>query len=233
MKKLSREDLEGNDGREGRPAHVAVGGKVYDVGASRMWKNGTHVMAHQAGQDLSLAIEAAPHGPEVLERYEQVGELTAPAEPPRSREFPEPSALLRWVLSQHPHPVLSHFPIGLGVATTLFALGALVLDASGLVEAAMWDLFLAAAAAPFAILAGVLSWRFNYGGIWTPIFRAKAILSAFLLLVLAAAVAVRLALVPDEPEGGTWHWVYYGMMLVVGPNVVLIGRLGGKVTFPR
>jgi predicted heme/steroid binding protein len=218
MKQLDREELGVNDGREGRAALVAVDGQVYDVTRSRMWKDGRHVMAHQAGQDLSLAIQAAPHGPEVLERYEQVGALAAADEPQRAPRFVEPPAALRWVLSQHPHPVLSHFPIGLGVATTVFALGALVLEAAGLAEAAMWDLFLAAAAAPFSILAGLLSWRFNYGGIWTPIFRAKA---------------VRLALVPGEPDGSTWHVVLSALMLAVGPNVVLIGRLGGKVTFPR
>lgn len=233
MKKLDPKDLEGSDGQEGRPALVAVDGAVYDVTASKMWKNGTHVRAHKAGRDLSLAIQAAPHGPEVLERFERVGELAAAGEPRRAHEFPEPSGLLGWILSQHPHPVLSHFPIGLGVATTLFALGALVLDAVGLDQAAMWDLFLAAAAAPFSIAAGLLSWRYNYGGIWTPIFRAKAALSVVLLLVLAAAVVVRLVLVPGEPEGGNWDLVFKVLMLVVGPNVVLIGRLGGKVTFPR
>lgn len=233
MNKLDREELGSNDGREGRAALVAVDGKVYDVSASRMWKQGKHVMAHHAGQDLSLAIQAAPHGPEVLERFEQVAELAAPDEPRRPAGFAEPPAALRWVLAQHPHPVLSHFPIGLGVATTVFALGALVLEAAGMAQAAMWDLLLAATAAPFSITAGLLSWRFNYGGIWTPIFRAKAALSAVLLVVLAAAVTVRLALVPDEPDGGTWHLVYQVLMLAVGPNVVLIGRLGGKVTFPR
>jgi predicted heme/steroid binding protein/uncharacterized membrane protein len=233
MKKLEREELESGDGQEGRPALVAVDGAVYDVTASKMWKNGTHVRAHRAGGDLSLAIQAAPHGPEVLERFEQVGELGAAEEPARAHEFPEPPGLLGWVLAQHPHPVLSHFPIGLGVATALFALGSLVFDGIGLAEAAMWTLFFAAAAAPFSILAGVLSWRYNYGGIWTPIFRVKAALSAVLLLVLAAAVVVRLVLVPGEPDGGTWHWIYNVLMVVVGPNVVLIGRLGGKVTFPR
>jgi uncharacterized membrane protein len=198
-----------------------------------MWKQGQHVRAHRAGQDLSLAIQAAPHGPEVLERFEQVGRLPSAEEPRRPDGFAEPPALLGWLLVRHPHPVLSHFPIGLGVATTAFALGALTLDLAGLTQAAMWDLFLAAAAAPLAIASGLLSWRYNYGGIWTPIFRAKAALSLVLLAVLGAAVAVRLALVPGEPAGSTWHWVYNALMLAVGPNVVLIGRLGGKVTFPR
>jgi predicted heme/steroid binding protein/uncharacterized membrane protein len=233
MKKLDREQLQAGDGSEGQRSLVAVDGVVYDVTDSRMWQGGSHVRTHQAGQDLSLAIQAAPHGSEVLERFERVGELADAGEQPRSREFPEPPALLRWILAQHPHPVLSHFPIGLGVATSVFALGALVLDAAGLAQAAMWDLFLAAAAAPFAIVAGLLSWYFNYGGIWTPIFRVKAGLSVLLLLVLATAVTVRLAMVGDEPDGGTWHWVYAVALLLVGPNVVLIGRLGGKVTFPE
>lgn len=233
MKKLDQEELEAQDGGEGRQAFVAVDGKIYDVTESRMWRNGQHLRAHRAGQDLSLAIQAAPHGPEVLERFEQVGELIGADELRHPREFPEAPAALRWVMSQHPHPVLSHFPIGLGVAVSLFALGSLALDAAGLDQAAMWDLFLAAAVAPFSIAAGLLSWRFNYGGIWTPIFRGKAGLSLLLLAVLATAVAVRLMIVEDEPEDGAWRWAYRCLLFAVAPLVISLGRLGGKVTFPR
>ncbi len=74
------------DGQEGRPAHVAVQGLLYDVGASKLWKNGKHMGRHQAGQDLSEALAAAPHGPEVLQRVPKLG----PAPKPGGEESPPP-----------------------------------------------------------------------------------------------------------------------------------------------
>lgn len=55
-----------NDGREGRPAWVRVGDRLYDVTASPRWKEGNHFRRHQAGQDLTDALAGAPHGPEKL-----------------------------------------------------------------------------------------------------------------------------------------------------------------------
>jgi predicted heme/steroid binding protein len=57
-----------NDGREGRPSWVKVGERLYDVSGSPRWKEGLHFNRHQAGSDLSQALESAPHGPEVLDR---------------------------------------------------------------------------------------------------------------------------------------------------------------------
>jgi predicted heme/steroid binding protein/uncharacterized membrane protein len=63
------------DGREGRPARFAHGGRIYDVSASRLWKEGTHARRHRAGTDLTAVLSQAPHGAEVLERVPVVGEL--------------------------------------------------------------------------------------------------------------------------------------------------------------
>jgi len=80
------ESLPTFDGREGRKALVAVAGKLYDVTASRLWREGSHARKHQAGQDLTAALQGAPHGPEMLERVPSAGTLqtataTAPAQP--------------------------------------------------------------------------------------------------------------------------------------------------------
>jgi len=63
------------DGKEGNKAIVAVGGKLFDVTGSRFWRDGLHLRRHQAGQDLTEALKDAPHGPEMLERVQFVGEL--------------------------------------------------------------------------------------------------------------------------------------------------------------
>jgi len=55
-----------NDGREGRPAWVKVGERLYDLTGSSRWKEGNHFRRHQAGRDLTDALADAPHGPEKL-----------------------------------------------------------------------------------------------------------------------------------------------------------------------
>ncbi|MBU1741988.1 MAG: CopD family protein, partial [Proteobacteria bacterium] len=78
------------DGREGRPAHVVVGGELYDLSDSKLWKDGRHMGRHAPGEDLTVALEDAPHGPEVLDRVPKLGpapDREAPAETPASRTF--------------------------------------------------------------------------------------------------------------------------------------------------
>lgn len=72
---MTNSELAGFDGRDGRPAYVAVSGTVYDVTASPMWKGGDHQGAHQAGSDLTEALKGAPHVRAVVERFPVVGRL--------------------------------------------------------------------------------------------------------------------------------------------------------------
>jgi predicted heme/steroid binding protein len=79
---MTRAELAAHDGRDGRPAYVAVNGKVYDVTASPRWQEGRHPPDHQAGQDLTEELATAPHVRAVVERFPLVGALeTAPAAP--------------------------------------------------------------------------------------------------------------------------------------------------------
>lgn len=74
-RKFTIEELRQYDGQGGRPAYVALKGKVYDVTESSFWMGGDHLGAHQAGKDLTNEISLAPHGEEALERVKQVGVL--------------------------------------------------------------------------------------------------------------------------------------------------------------
>ncbi len=65
------------DGQEGRKAYFAHEGKVYDVTGNQKWKGGRHFGKHNAGEDLTNAMNTAPHGKEVLNRVESKGELGA------------------------------------------------------------------------------------------------------------------------------------------------------------
>ncbi len=64
--------IEFYDGKEGRRAYVVYNGKVFDVTDSRLWKNGVHMMRHNAGSDLTEALKQAPHKDDVLLRFPEI-----------------------------------------------------------------------------------------------------------------------------------------------------------------
>ena len=68
-------DLLSFDATGGKPTYVAVGGDVYDLSPSSSWQDGRHMGQHFAGRDLTDDLSAAPHGPEVLEKFNIVGQL--------------------------------------------------------------------------------------------------------------------------------------------------------------
>lgn len=78
--RLSIEELQQFDGKEGQPTYVAVHGKIYDLSGSRLWKGGTHARKHLAGADLTDALKKAPHGIEKLQGFPVVGEVVKSAE---------------------------------------------------------------------------------------------------------------------------------------------------------
>jgi predicted heme/steroid binding protein/uncharacterized membrane protein len=71
------------DGKDGRPAYVAFKGTIYDVTKSRLWKNGSHVTKHAAGNDLTELLASAPHGEDKVLAMPQVGKLLASGEKPK------------------------------------------------------------------------------------------------------------------------------------------------------
>ena len=79
---LAYEELHTFDGKEGRPAYVVYKGLVYDVTASKPWKNGSHLSKHLAGHDLTDALKTAPHGEEKILSMPQIGKLIPAPEKP-------------------------------------------------------------------------------------------------------------------------------------------------------
>ena len=67
--KQLRSGWQQNDGEEGRKAWVKVGDQLYDLTASPRWAEGNHFGRHQAGEDLTAALQGAPHGSEKLEGF--------------------------------------------------------------------------------------------------------------------------------------------------------------------
>lgn len=73
--RFTREELRQYSGRDGAPAYIAYKGNVYDVSDSLLWQGGRHQALHAAGEDLTEALQRAPHGAEMLERVKLVGIL--------------------------------------------------------------------------------------------------------------------------------------------------------------
>jgi len=71
------------DGQDGRPAYVAYQGIIYDVTKSRLWKNGSHLTKHAAGNDLTNILKTAPHGEDKILSMPRAGTLRATGEKPK------------------------------------------------------------------------------------------------------------------------------------------------------
>ena len=61
---------------------VGFEGRAYDLSKSPLWKNGVHMGRHKAGNDLTDALEDAPHGKDfITERFSALGEWKEEAGP--------------------------------------------------------------------------------------------------------------------------------------------------------
>ena len=231
MKQISKEELERGNGTDGNPALVAIGGKVYDVTSSKMWKSGLHYKTHQAGRDLLQAIKAAPHGTDILDRFEQVGVLAEKA-PEVEEEISKPPVIIQKLLGLHPHPMTVHFPIALSIVGAFFMALFLVFRNESFETFTLYCIILAALAAPVSVTTGIFSWAYNYNRVWTRIYRCKTFLSALLLTFQICALVIRLGVVGGPDLGSPLYWGYAGLALAMAPTVMGLGYFGGKITFP-
>ena len=70
----SKSQLALRNGQDRKEIWIAFEGLIYDVSASRLWRNGKHY-EHWAGQDLTEELKDAPHTRQVFEKFEVVGVL--------------------------------------------------------------------------------------------------------------------------------------------------------------
>jgi len=228
MKEFTSEELVRFDGKDGRPVYIALEGKVYDVSKSPLWSKGFHMNRHPPGKDLGGEITAAPHGPEVLERYPQIGILKkGPPEelkhlPPLLRDFLHKFPMAR----RHPHPMVVHFPIAFLMASSLFILLHLIFKKPSFELTSFYLLILGAIASPFAMGTGFLTWWINYRMKLTHLVKSKIQFSILLLLFEVILIVWRMS----TPEISSP--VYFILVLSLTPIVTLLGYYGGQMTFP-
>ena len=76
LPQFSLQQLALRNGQDKPQIWIAYKGFIYDVSASRLWKNGKHY-EHWAGQDLTQELADAPHTDAVFEKFTKIGILQA------------------------------------------------------------------------------------------------------------------------------------------------------------
>jgi predicted heme/steroid binding protein/uncharacterized membrane protein len=232
-KKFTLEELKQFDGLDGRPAYVVLGGQVFDVSASKLWRQGRHMGSHQAGRDMTQEITAAPHGPEKINNFQKVGSLIAYD---RGKEEIPPflARLFHTVplLRRHPHPMLVHFPIVLMMATTGFAILYLLTGNSSFENTSWYCLWGGTLFLFPAIASGLFTWWINYESEWLRAIKIKISLSSLLLVISLSALVWRF-FYPDI----LLHWqplslLYCVLIFSLTPLVAAIGWYGATLSFP-
>ena len=74
LKEYTKSQLALRNGQDRDEIWVAFRGQIYDVSASRLWRNGKHY-EHWAGQDLTNELPDAPHTETVFNKFEIIGIL--------------------------------------------------------------------------------------------------------------------------------------------------------------
>jgi predicted heme/steroid binding protein/uncharacterized membrane protein len=228
MKEISPEELLSSNGKDGRPVYIAFEGKVYDVSKSPLWSSGFHMNRHPSGRNLTGEISAAPHGPEVFERYPQVGILKKG--PPEELKHLPPvvqDLLQRFPSARrHPHPMLVHFPLAFLMGSSLFILLHLLFRKPTF-EITSFHLFiLGAVSSPFAMATGLLTWWVNYR-LKLTLFVKRKIQLSILLLILETILILW-----GGPHPSITNPLYSILIILLTPLVGLVGYYGGQMTFP-
>ncbi len=232
MKEFELEELKQLNGDNGKPIYVAHQGKVYDVSKSKMWKGGLHMKRHHAGNDFTTDIKGAPHGPEVLEKYPQVGVLKEEAP---ERELP---GALSWLLERvpmlrrHPHPMTVHFPIVFMFSATIFNILYLITGVKAFELTALHCLGAGILFTPVAIITGFYTWWLNYLAKPTrPVTIKKRV--SILMFTIAVVAFIWRIIVPDiQDTFGLASVIYFILVLSFFPLVTVVGWFGAQLTFP-
>ncbi len=233
MKEFELEALSEYDGKGDKPVYVIFEGKVYDVSQSKLWKGGIHMKRHHAGRDLTTDFVAAPHGTEVFGRYPQVGVVKNQVRPER----PIPEVLTRLLrrfpmLRRHPHPMTVHFPIVFSLSATMFNFLYLITGIESFETTALHCLGASVISTPPVMATGLYTWWLNYMAKPITPIKIKIVTSIVLLIVSVIAFIWRIA-VPDVLHSLTLlSAVYFLLILVLTPLVVIIGWYGANLSFP-
>lgn len=233
MKEIDAEELAKNNGDHGSPVYIAHEGSVYDVTESPLWRGGSHMQIHSAGEDLTTAIQAAPHGPENLLRYPRIAQLKSEAKPERAMPALLPRLLARFpVLRRHPHPMTVHFPIVFHISATMFTLLFLITGMGSFETTALNCLGAGLVFTPPAMATGWYTWWLNYLAKPMRPVTIKQRCSILLLVIVIVAFLWRIAVPDILTTFRTSSLIYLILVCSLTPLVTVIGWFGAGLTFP-
>jgi len=226
MKKFNQDELILHHGEGADKSYVAYAGKVYDLSSSKKWKNGTHMKIHHAGAELTEAMLNAPHGPELLEEFEVVGNYEA------KRGSAWKTFIYR-ILDFNPHSISTHFSVSLLSLSPVFLLAYLFFPNIHVLEQlSFYFIFIGFFFVPVSILLGLFSWWHKYSRDLTGVFRWKIKYSALLFVTSAICAYWRFHSPFLIVSKQSFFEFYILLNFSVFVYVLLLGRIGGKIVFP-
>ena len=221
--RLTSKELQRYDGKEGRPSYAAFNGKIYDVTASALWANGTHEMAHSAGEDLTRGIVNAPHDESVLARFPVVGELLP--EQFRGQFIDDLRAL-------HLHPMVVHFSEVCPMLAAFFVFLYIFFGHFRTFEVfSAYLIVLGFISAMGCMTTGFFSWATTYERTLTRIFTRKIFYSTLLFVMMIALFIMRSIDVDILTKSQPASIAYALLVFALVPVTVLLGHYGGKIVY--
>ena len=225
---VKKDELQQYDGKKGNPIYISYKGKIYDVSKSRLWKDGVHMNIHEAGEDLTNDLSVAPHGEEVLDKFEQVGVLENESE---VLDIDKKESLRDLYRKFHPHPTLVHFPIASLFLGALLQFLFLITKTSSFESAAFYSILFATVFQFPVVISGIFSWWLNYDSTLTPIFKNKLRYSAILLCMTCFVVIIRFLINDISFRDDILSLTYNIIVFFNVPVVFILGFYGGKITW--
>lgn len=257
---MTREELKEFNGKDGKPVYIAYKGKVYDLSKSDFWTGGLHMGLIEAGTDVTEKISMSPHGevnifrynPPIADLEDAEGTSEAPAaassEAPASEAAADNSAQakmaarIKWYQKNHPHPKMTHFPIGIFFLCVITQfIGIFVGDPKFVFYASLVPFIIGTVLTTGTIGSGLLSFYINYNLFLNPLLKRKIILATLLMLVAIVGIILgylELGINPNANEvvtnsGYTVLSSLYSLcVLAVFLLSMAIGVAGGKLTWP-
>jgi predicted heme/steroid binding protein/uncharacterized membrane protein len=224
--------LKERNGDNDTPVYVAYKGKVYDLSGSKLWKTGTHMNRHHAGADMTTDIQSAPHTPDVLEKFPQVGIFKTQVQDRNLPAFLSALLIKFPMLKRHPHPMIVHFPIVFVFSVLMFDAVYLMTGIKTFEITSYHCLEASILFTPVAIITGFYTWWLNYMAKKSRPILVKQICS----IILFAVEIVLFAMRHNQPEifysiNGL-SLLFSAIMLIMVIIVTVIGWYGAILTFP-